>query len=713
MADATTLTPEEIQELGDPIERIYATMTNELMINIGRHITKPATTHTAAWEIQKLSELGALTKENAKIINKWIKDVPQLVRDTMDETRREALERMAVQMEKQTRAAKAPPAAEATIEAMRDYLRQMEHPTEASTAPTILDELNLVHTTMLRSSVDQYAKAVNLTVTKAQAMEQAEATQKILNQKTANVVIGKDTLQNAKRDAIKQIAREGLAGFYDKAGRKWSPEAYVNMDIRTTVHNTALTAIKDGMDEAGVDVFQVSSHAAARPLCYPYQGKFFSWGNASGEVELGNGRVVHYDPLSGTTYGEPAGLFGINCGHYPIPIVPGVTIPHGADDIQPEEVNDKQYKESQQQRAIEREIRAAKRDLEMLGDTATDTDRERVKRAQEKMRDFIGGTGRSRRYDREAVYMAKPGEVDPYKVEKPYAEKIKEMRDSIKGQPTDAQLHEAGRALVKELRNRDTSEFDKYVSDTEAEIAELTKQIDANRAEQRAARAAGDNEKARALADIESQLYNKRRDTEEALRKKQDSFERDWLTSKIAEVRPVGVKKTVLNKHIKGNDLYTKEIREIVKEVYQYYPTEWIELSVNAGPLKVLYVNRGYYSDERSELALSGNKVSFHYECAFHELGHRFEHLNKTMLQTEKEFYDRRTAGEQLVQMVGYDPGEMTRKDKFIDDYMGKYYDGSGYELVSSGFQYAFSDPKKLEQDPDYQEWIYGILLLE
>ena len=295
MADATTLTPEEIQQLGDPIERIYASMTNELMINIGRHITRPTTTHTAAWEVQKLSEMGALTKENARIINKWIKDVPKIVRDTMEETRREALKRMEEQIERQMNA-DAPPAAQATLTAMREYRHQMEHPTEASTIPTIMDELNLVHTTMLRSSVDEYANAIQQTVTKAQALEQAEQTQKILNQKTANVIIGKDTLQVAKRDAIRQIAKEGLAGFYDKAGRQWTPEAYVTMDIRTTVHNTALTAIKDGMDETGINVFQVSSHRAARPLCYPYQGKFLSWGAESGEVELGNGKVVRYDP---------------------------------------------------------------------------------------------------------------------------------------------------------------------------------------------------------------------------------------------------------------------------------------------------------------------------------------------------------------------------------------------------------------------------------
>lgn len=454
MADATTLTPEEIQQLGEPIERIYASMTNELLINIGKHITRPTTTHTAAWEVQKLSEMGALTKENARIINKWIKDVPKIVRDTMEETRREALKRIEAEIERQSLPeAKTPPVAKATVTALEKYSNQLENETEADKYYTpsgaawrVGEQLNLVHTTMLRSSVDKYANAIQQTVTKAQALEQANATQRILNQKTANVIIGKDTLQVAKRDAIRQIAKEGLAGFYDKAGRQWTPEAYVNMDIRTTVHNVAITAIQNDMVDHGVDVFQVSSHAAARPLCYPYQGKFFSWSvGDSGEVELGNGKVVKYDSIFNTTYGQPAGLFGINCGHYPIPIVPGVTIPHGADDIQSEEVNDKAYKESQVQRALERDIRAAKRDLEMLGDTATDEDRQRLKRAQEKMATFIADTGRSRRADREAVFMAKPGQVEAFKFPdtSPQAQFPREHSDIYREFTTGEQATEA------------------------------------------------------------------------------------------------------------------------------------------------------------------------------------------------------------------------------------------------------------------------------
>ena len=43
---------------------------------------------------------------------------------------------------------------------------------------------------------------------------------------------------------------------------------------------------------------------------------------------------------------------------------------------------------------------------------------------------------------------------------------------------------------------------------------------------------------------------------------------------------------------------------------------------------------------------------------------------------------------------------------------MGKDYEGHDFELVSMGFQYAYTDPDKLAQDPDMESWIYGILAL-
>ena len=387
------LTPSKIQELSDPIEGIYEHIVDELLVNIGKHITAPTWTHTAEWEIKKLSELGQLTEENAAIINKWIKKIPPALRETMTDTRREALDRIERQLEQ---AAKdgyiTPPMRDSTVDVLRELSDQAA------------ERYNLVNTNMLQSSVEQYSAAVQLTQSEYDRLTaQARATQGILNETAASVASGTETRQNAVRSALKRISDEGLTGFIDRAGREWSPEAYVNMVTRTTVHNTAIQATKARMEDFGTSVFQVSSHAGARPLCYPYQGKFYSWDNTSGEIELGNGQRVRYEPINSTSYGEPAGLFGINCGHSPIPVVPGVTIPHGADNIQPKEENDKAYAESQEQRALERKIREAKRVVAMEGDLATKEDKARVRELQAEMREFIERTGRTRRFDREQI----------------------------------------------------------------------------------------------------------------------------------------------------------------------------------------------------------------------------------------------------------------------------------------------------------------------
>lgn len=395
------LTPQRIQDLADPIESVYIAMTNELLANIGRHITKPNWTHTAAWEIQKLSELGQLTAENAAIINKWIEQLPEEIRETMEETRRQALEDIEKQLAKAAKKGYVtPPERDSTVDILREYSQQAA------------DKLNLVNTTMLQSSVEQYQRTVMLTQQEAEHLEaQRAATQTALNEAAGNVAVGTETRRQAMRRAIRRIADEGLTGFYDRAGRSWSPEAYVNMDIRTTVHNVAIQSVKNRMQDYNTQVFQVSAHAGARPLCYPYQGKFYSWDNTSGEIPTGNGDLIQYEPLNSTTYGQAAGLFGINCGHRPIPIIPGVSIPHAQDYVQPQEENDKAYAESQRQRALEREIRAAKRVVEM-GDDSKEA-KDAVKAAQERMRKFIAETGRTRRYDRESLYGAKKAPTPP------------------------------------------------------------------------------------------------------------------------------------------------------------------------------------------------------------------------------------------------------------------------------------------------------------
>lgn len=384
--------------LSEPVEAAYLDAVDALIINIARHLGTGKAFRTASWEALKLAELGRLTEENAKIINEAVKKVPDEIRKALDEASAAALETLETAIREAIASGRIEEAPADTVQAMLQELGQQA-----------VQQANLVNTVMLDSCQSAYTMAVQNVaqwVSEAMSAEQAGAAQEILNTAAASAEIGTETRREALRKAISQMADNGIYGFVDRAGRHWSPEAYINMDIRTTVHNAAIQSVRNRQQDYGSEIFQVSAHPGARPLCYPYQGKFFTWGSEGGTFTDGDGSRHSYKPISSTSYGQPAGLFGINCGHYPMPQIPGVTIPQDKRQ-QSKEANDKKYQESQQQRALERSIREAKRKQAAfkaagLEDAAADMGKAIADR-QAAMREFISKTGRTRRYDRESI----------------------------------------------------------------------------------------------------------------------------------------------------------------------------------------------------------------------------------------------------------------------------------------------------------------------
>jgi hypothetical protein len=179
------------------------------------------------------------------------------------------------------------------------------------------------------------------------------------------------------------------------------------MDIRTTMFNTGRAAVWETNQNFGNDLYQVSYHNGARPLCYPWQSKVISSTDNARTVTDLDGNEVHVYAQSETSYGEAAGLFGINCKHYPTPFIPGVSIVR--EGGQDEEANTKTYEESQQQRAMERKIREEKRDLLMLKEQGAPDDlikaqRAKIRQTDDEIDDFCNATGRARRQNREGVY---------------------------------------------------------------------------------------------------------------------------------------------------------------------------------------------------------------------------------------------------------------------------------------------------------------------
>ena len=142
-------------------------------------------------------------------------------------------------------------------------------------------------------------------------------------------------------------------------------------------------------------------------------------------------------------------------------------------------------------------------------------------------------------------------------------------------------------------------------------------------------------------------------------------------------------------------------------------PTDWIERS-NDETIKAKQALRGYFmhDGETSTIALSGGRGMN--RCAYHEMGHHIENLYPEIKKLEHEFYNRRTEGEKLRWLgLGYSLNEKTRYDNFVDPYMGKDYgnrEDSGYEVLSMGMEGMYTGSYDMKKDPEYQDFIFGIL---
>ena len=178
----------------------------------------------------------------------------------------------------------------------------------------------------------------------------------------------------------------------------------------------------------------------------------------------------------------------------------------------------------------------------------------------------------------------------------------------------------------------------------------------------------------------------------------------------LSRFRAMGSNDLDLKAHFKNSK--SKKLPNMLK-AYNVYPTDWIKRSIDKSTLSIKSVKRGYYNGIDNIIALSGDDEGEIFETAIHELGHRMENVITTILKHEQEFYKRRTANEELQWMgKGYRKTEKTRKDDFLDAYMGKDYGGKAYELVSMGFQLAYTNPIELLKDKDMAEWIFGMLVL-
>lgn len=356
-----------------------------------------------------------------------------------------------------------------------------------------------------------------------------------------------------------------------------------------------------------------------------------------------------------------------------------------------------------------------------------------------------------------------PDKTEPAKAET-FTDKMQTIRNRVKknGAATEADIHEAGK-LVKQEMTKSSAEKDaireeisgliEKRSDFDLKIQELSDQIqeiiDSNTSPQAEfdpfslLELLGDNPEIDALQkQIDALMENG--EYRQLCKRIED------LKAKVQSTahNNANTLKNILSRFREmGHDAYKLGVKtktataDVLREALSFYPKEWVQYAIDSGGITVRKVSRGYCNPSQNLIALSGYGDDDTFTTAMHELGHYFERKvsisneyipydsakhwyprymkeyypegQTYILDAERAFYKKRTDGERLEWLgPGYKRTEVTRKDDFIHKYMGKDYGGGDFELVSMGFQYAYTDPETLAKDPEMEEWIYGLLSL-
>lgn len=389
------------QQAAEPIDGIYQDLEAVLMQNIARHLRDwGQAIDSDRWLLQKLAEIGKLNQENIRIIAQMIGLSQQAVEQMLATVAEESIQQIdpgLQQLAREGLAEEMVPAHKSRN--VRQVVKSMKKQAK--------DTLNRCNTTMLYKARDAYSGLVHKIVKESKEIENKQEFLDILNKHGASVTAGVESRHQAMRKCIQEFNEKGIPAFVDKLGREWTPEAYVNMAMRNTARQTAEEVQTERCKEAGVNLIQIDSHSGARPKCAKDQGKIFDLNNDSGYTEDLYGKKIRYYPWNSSSYGEPDGILGINCGHSKWPFVPGVNIQRYFPTEDMEE-NNRLYKETQVQRALERDVRKQKR-LCMLYDELEDTESfetaaVKLKSKEAKLKQYVDSKDHlHRRKDRERV----------------------------------------------------------------------------------------------------------------------------------------------------------------------------------------------------------------------------------------------------------------------------------------------------------------------
>ena len=189
----------------------------------------------------------------------------------------------------------------------------------------------------------------NLTMTTANTAQTAYIS--ACNLAYMQVSSGAMSYTEAIRAAVKSSAKQGTKVLYP-SGHQDQLDVAIRRSVLTGVSQTSAVIGMENARLMGCDLMEITAHAGARPEHAAWQGKIVSLSGRKG-----------YLTLADIGYGSVTGFKGANCRHDWYPFFEGISTRLYSDSQLEELAKSDLYDLQQGQRAMERQIRATRREL--------------------------------------------------------------------------------------------------------------------------------------------------------------------------------------------------------------------------------------------------------------------------------------------------------------------------------------------------------------
>ena len=355
------LTSEQIELLADKyIIDLYSKLEREVIGDIARRLKKAERfTETAELQAKFMTEQGFSAVE---IRNQVMKDIAadpdyqKFLAENTKEYKAMVKEEIAATVKEAQKAGNKLVAEAGTMAWNDDLQMWAEHGVDL-TKPSSIGQIMSAIRRQTVNELKNITKTTGFRGIDLGTLGVMNAFQKEMDLAVLKTVTGTYSYQKATNDCIRALAQSGLRTIDYASGRSYNLDTGARMIVRTAASQLAGKITEENIKNTGVDLVYVDAHAGARPEHAEWQGKVYTYS--------GKPSRKYPDFVDSTGYGSVDGLKGVNCTHNFYPYWEGSSIIPEFEEPDPVQIDGKEYtayEATQEQRKMERQIRALKRE---------------------------------------------------------------------------------------------------------------------------------------------------------------------------------------------------------------------------------------------------------------------------------------------------------------------------------------------------------------